>query len=498
MVIDNGSFEWPPGGSGGGGGGSGTVTSVAVASDTLTVSGSPITTSGTFQIDALGNANAFAGFDDTGKLYSLPGWTADATGQAIAFLVSIGPDSATSLVLGSDIPTDLTGGVEGIIITGVLSAAMQFNSSYNVERTYASGFNLTGGLGQYQDQSTSAVGSTIQNYTLLNGITNMGATINGFVGFAERSTFQSGGSISGDYHGANITPSFQTGFTLRSFTGYDVNPTIVDPVTADIMGFRVSLRDMTAGTNLIGLTIDVSGSVDSNPQGVRAISTNGRIEVSSTTDMISGQTFQIGNRIESLLHVPSGSPVTGTDSLGNNFAGDLEVEDDLANGPIGIGWNSVGFIASVAVAPGKTVDKATVFLPASSLPDPGFTTGGTFTDFGFIRIYAPLAQGGTAVFGDVYGLQINPQFGNLPGTTGNWGIWVGDTGADNWFAKDVVIGGATGKPTSGKALDVTGDALISGDLAAATVTPANGASGTFTTVDLKTVTVVNGIITSIV
>jgi len=35
-------------------------------------------------------------------------------------------------------------------------------------------------------------------------------------------------------------------------------------------------------------------------------------------------------------------------------------------------------------------------------------------------------------------------------------------------------------------------------ITSATLTPANGATGTFTTVDLKTVTVTNGIITSIV
>jgi hypothetical protein len=40
--------------------------------------------------------------------------------------------------------------------------------------------------------------------------------------------------------------------------------------------------------------------------------------------------------------------------------------------------------------------------------------------------------------------------------------------------------------------------VVTTDVSAATVTPANGASGTFTTVDSKTVTVTNGIITSIV
>jgi len=53
----------------------------------------------------------------------------------------------------------------------------------------------------------------------------------------------------------------------------------------------------------------------------------------------------------------------------------------------------------------------------------------------------------------------------------------------------VVIGGITGHPTGAFALDVTGDATISGEIAASTITPSNGATGTFTTMDLKTVTV---------
>lgn len=53
-------------------------------------------------------------------------------------------------------------------------------------------------------------------------------------------------------------------------------------------------------------------------------------------------------------------------------------------------------------------------------------------------------------------------------------------------------------PVVGMSLKNNGALVVTGDVSAPTVTPANGASGTFTTVDLKTVTVLNGIITSIV
>lgn len=450
-----------------------TFNPISGAFDEVTVGLSPSGITG-------GTPFAFAGYDASGALNDVQGWSFDATGQVLGFLTSVGASSATSLQVGATISSPLSGGYEGVIVSGDFSSTMTFQSSFNVENTYESGFVMSGGVQQYQDQSQIQSGSDVDNYTsynsgptisgtVSNGVraytsnSNVSAPINSFVGLSESSSFNSGGSISGDYHGLNLTPNFHTGFTLRSFTGVDINPQISVPVTDDVSGLRISLQNINAGTSLTGISVNVNGSTSNDPQGPKSIEAQGRIDVNTTNDLISGQTFQIGNRIESLLHVAPGSPVTGTDSLGNNFAGDLEAEDDLGLGPIGIGWNSVGFIASVAIAAGKTVDKATVFLPAMSLPDPGsFATGGAITDLGMIRVYAPLAQGGTAVFGDVYGLQINPEFGNLPGTTGNWGVWVGDTNADNWFAKDVVIGGTTGKPTASAALDVTGNSLLNG------------------------------------
>lgn len=426
-----------------------------------------------------GTPNTFAAFDGSGLLGSAPGWTVDSTGQAQAFLTSTGSTSATGLQLGATISSPLSGGYEGVIVGSQFSSSLTFQSSFNSQNVYNSGASLSGGIEQYQDQSIVNAGSALQNYTsynagpqfsgpISNGVnifsvdSNADAALGGFTAFSDSSNFNSGGSISGDYHFLNSIPQFHSGFTLRSFTGLDINPLITDPVTDDASGARISMQNIVGGTSVTGLSINMTGSVDSNPQGVRAISATGRLDTNANNDLVSSQGFQIGNRIESLLHISSGSPVTGTDSLGNNFAGDLEAEDNLANGPIGIGWNSVGFIASVAVASGKTIDKASVFLPAMSLPDPGFTTGGTISDLAFLRVYAPLAQGGTASFGNVYGLQVNPQFGNLPGTTGNWGVWVGDTNADNWFSKDVVIGGSTGKPAASTALDVTGNSLLDG------------------------------------
>lgn len=311
---------------------------------------------------------------------------------------------------------------------------------------------------------------------------SLGGDISYANGISDTPNMLSGLTITGQYSSFNSSPVIQAGSAVRSMTLMNISPQFSAPITDDIRGTGVFFTSPQAGANIvgndisinnaastggqvIGLNININNSTDANPQGVVGISSNARMNVNATTEMVSAQGFQIGNRIESLLHIPSGSPVTGTDSLGNNLAGDLIAEDNLANGSFGIGWNGTGFISSVGVAAGKTVESATIFLPAISFPDPGFATGGHIEDLHIIRSFAPLPQGGTATVDRLYGLKLDPLFGNYSAVaTDSWGIYVGDTDADNYFAKNVVIGGVTGQPTGAFALDVIGDAAIDGSL----------------------------------
>lgn len=76
----------------------------------------------------------------------------------------------------------------------------------------------------------------------------------------------------------------------------------------------------------------------------------------------------------------------------------------------------------------------------------------------------------------------------------------GDEGT--WDPADplFVVGNGADGATRANAMKISkgGDAVFQGDISSDTLTPANGATGSFTSADLKTVTVTNGIITSIV
>lgn len=238
--------------------------------------------------------------------------------------------------------------------------------------------------------------------------------------------------------GINLNGSTSTAGTVGIFT--DMGSAAASG--GDINGIRINMNTASAPSGAaIGLNINIGTAVDSNPQGPIGIESDGRLQINSSTNVISAQTFQIGTRIEHAFIIAPGSPVTGTDTLAINIAGDFIIQDNIALGPFGLGTSSVGFIADMGIAVGKTVDCINVFLPASALPDPGFTTGGTVTDFHMIRTFAPLSQGGTIAITNLYGLKIDNFGGTFSAAaTNSWGIFVEDTALQNHFGGPVDMG----------------------------------------------------------
>lgn len=460
-----------------------------------------------------GSPNTFAGFDNTGTLYSTP-WGIDANGQATGnFTGTLPVTSVTSLQLFPGITTPLSGGYEGIIVSPTLSSTMAFTSMFNSEADFATGFNCSGGVQIYQDQANFDAGATTQSYssygsfpvingavqnftgfslganlnsTAFNGISGFSAGVNynstfvcsgGILVFQDSSNINSGATAN-NYESAFFDPVFNAGAIINNASGLSINHTLNSALPGGFVGVNVSLPTATGVVaSITGLRINLNNVTDQNPQGVVGIDSDSRISINAETTLRSNQTFQIGNRVESLLHIPAGSPVTGTDSLGNDLAGDLEAEDNLALGPTGLGWISVGFIADMAVAVGKTVAAVDVFVPAVAFPDPGFTTGGSVTDMAMIRTLAPFSQGGTAVITNLYGFKIDPLFGTFSAAATNvWGLYFDDSDLQNYIGGRLSLGVTT--TTTNSKLTVKDGHLTSQQTTAPTVTiSANAGTG---------------------
>jgi len=265
--------------------------------------------------------------------------------------------------------------------------------------------------------------------------------------------------------------------------------------SSSVTGLNIVLsgvRDYATGIN-----VDLSG-VSTGTQKVGLDISDGVIQVNAFYS-----TMQLGlpggscniNNIANTFTVDPGYPVNdGSYFFGTNMNSIVYIGDDFGvdSTGFGIGFTGNAYVDDLRVDAGKTINDLNS-VAAAFVNDDGT---GTVTNLNIFYALGLIPEGGGVVATNLVAFHGAAALSLC--ATNSWGVKIDDTGADNYFAKNVVIGGITGHPTGAFALDVTGDATISGDIAASTITPSNGATGTFTTMDLKTVTVTNGIITSIV
>lgn len=373
---------------GGGGGGSPTGPAGGDLSGTYPNPTIPANHSTPFQI---------ASYNGSGDLGPSPALSTDANGQLFANLTGTLPlTTITQLDIFGAVSTSLSGGYEGIIVGPNLSSTATFTSMFNAETNFDSGYSNSGGATIYQDQSNFNSGSSTQNYI-------------------------SYGSF----------PNFHSGSTIQSFDGARISPTLNGTVSSNFTGMQISPSGASVVPNIRGLVVNLTGGgkpTTSDPEGPISFESDSRISVNAQVELASSLQFMVVNRLEGLIHTSLGSPITGTDSLGNDLAGDIWCEDNVADGPTAgiVGVTGVGFISSVVVGSGKTVDTANVFLAGSALPDPGagHTFGGTITNLSMIKTFPPLSEGGTL---NVTNLKAVNIAGTFTGAGTNvWGLYVED------------------------------------------------------------------------
>lgn len=259
--------------------------------------------------------------------------------------------------------------------------------------------------------------------------------------------FQSGSSVS-NYIDINIHPAFQTGSTGTDYKGVNIQPVFQSGASVtNIIGLNVNPSTTGASlTSAIGLNIDMNSVQMDSPfnERVGLNINNGRIVAGIQFQVDNNAFVDSGNLIVPQLQIASGSPVTGTDVIMNNFSGILIADDDLAAGPIGLGTSMVGFVGNFVVASGKTVDTLNCSLGgAGAISAPG--DGGNVTDFTVYRAVGPINSGGTSTVTN------SVQFlgADTPASiaTNNWGVRI-DAAHNNWFNKNVVVGGSAKTPTN--------------------------------------------------
>ena len=434
-----------------------------------------------------GSVGAIRGLNLNLQLSGNAGGTVEHIATAnVGYNLNSGVSATDSVGLGINIGhqagSTMSGGVQGLTMFGNIDGAIGNFTATNFS------ISASGAMTNYNGVTLNpAITSTITNgagafFDFFNF--NSGAHLAYYNSFSSNFNINSGVTVTGNATCAGLSPQIFPGASVTTFTGIQLSPSGGGTVT-NLQGINIDLSNLNSTTQKQGININDGG-----------LTTNANYD---TQTYAASPGFLNMNGLGGLFHVKAGHPMTNTLILANSLSVSSEFEDNMGADPFGgfLGFTSMMGAMQTVVAIGKTVDTVNSLCVGVSVPTGVIPTdGGTITNMSNIISIGAQSSGGTLTVTNLYGF--NMPSGSTALATNAWGIHIADAGADNWFKKNVVVGGSTGKATGAFQLDVTGAAKISGNIQAATMTPANGATGTFTTTDLKTVTVTNGIITSIV
>lgn len=268
-------------------------------------------------------------------------------------------------------------------------------------------------------------------------------------------TVISGTSTATNFYAARINPQIRNSSLLTNCSILRVEPSFLDTAnsTNGVTVGYFGLSSVASLPSAIGLNVDISTAIVTNPINATSIKARGgKLDITNDFTLPPTTTLFSSHTIGGALTLAAGTS-TAAFGYGTNLAQSLTVNENWNVDPTGIrlGYSNVAMVGNIVVASGKTMNSWTGAL--SGLAN---TSGsGTIDQVSFFRTVGALAQGGTVSATNIYGFRADTLLSNMSHTN-VWGVWIGDTNADNWFAKNVVIGGATGQPTGAYALDVAG------------------------------------------
>lgn len=478
--------------------GTGTVTSVnaSVPATLLTISGNPITGSGTLAFDlATQNQNRLligpvsgADAQPTFRLLvpgDLPGGT---NGKYMSFDVSTGkPGASPFLQLGQN-PTSIQAVNASFTVPNTVTSLEGYMYNPTVDGAALAAPKAFEILGDYGNTSPTILTNLKEillaeqyhdNITISGGYTgiqigpNFGAaaSVDSFNGIIENANIQLTSMTSlnsillqtqigngvpasiSDMSSVNVSPTIGATSNVTNYNGLNVSPNFVSgSTTTSFKGITVDPQGSISAVNAVGIDIHMNNITASNSKNSIATS-GGTVVIGSDNNLISSASFQTGNSIGIQAHALTA--ITGTDYIGNSLLTVFDAQDNVANGPTGLGVNQVGYIGQMGVASGKTVAQ---FNGAVSGYSFGAATG-SITDTAAYVAAGPIGPGATVT--NSRGFYVPALFNNSGGTVTNaWGIYVAPSNVDNFLKKNLIIGGSTGLPIGANSLEVNGSEFV--------------------------------------
>lgn len=422
--------------------------------------------------------NGFTGlglFDQMGSQSDLDGYTG----------VNISPNFVTGAVvdgyssIAANPQFDVVGlnGYRAVQVGGNFGQNSATTVSNHIDFQSSPAYRLNATLTSYNGLSIGPSfeeGSTIDTATgIYHNMDVRGNVTSSVTGYASNNNLGDGTAPLAlpSYQDININPNFGNNLTLTNYTGFVLRPNVVAGATVTNSVNLLSLginSTLPVGTSATGIYVDMSNfQTPSSPAGLQV--QNGGSQLSALMDTGIYPVQSVGgpyglNNIGGTFHIASGFPITGGNfGIGNNLGIAILAEDDVPVDSSGLrlGFLMNGFLTQIGVANGKVVDSITFMGAGAQDAYPGGSTG-TFDEINMFRALGILPTNG-ATINNIYGFKVDPML-SMASPANAWGVWVGDTLADNWFAKNVVIGGATGKTSFAAVGLEVNDAVIFQDV----------------------------------
>ena len=389
-------------------------------------------------------ATTFAGFDNTGLLNPVPGWSFDDSGAAQVGAQNslIVPPSVTDFSALTLTPAVQNTGLLNFSLININPSVDQPVSNLTMVQT--NGYGTDAPVDYFGFVSSPNFSASSTSYTHFSATTNSQAdsiigynySITSNPDFENPVNIISSGNNTSGFRGVTVDKSGDSGAEM---TGFYVSTT---STSGNVVGFQLDALGITCD-NAVGFKVDFSSTTPTASRAIGLEITDASIQQTHTFETASNNPNLVdsGNVLRNTFQVQSGSPITGTDVILNNAAGFIQLNDDHSGSALGLGISSVGFISQIAGSGTATADS--VNLSLAGLAIDSTSTGGTVTETSLYKGLI-LDFGGTINLTNVYGLRIDDGNNTLSSNATNaWGISVEDTGAENYLAKSLVIGGLT-------------------------------------------------------
>jgi len=236
----------------------------------------------------------------------------------------------------------------------------------------------------------------------------------------------------GDYIGLMVRPNTAVGSSItNNFTFMDFGINAPIPVGGSAKGISVNMTGLTTGAASQPQTFEGQGGAFSNNSPI------------NTATFTPGVAFG-NNSLAGQLLISAGFPITGVFGFGNNLGISVDAQDnmvaDLFLGSSSLGYSINGFVNQVNIAAGVTFDTMNYMFAG------GQASGtGTINNLSLFRA-AGLVSPGLTITNEIQFHADAAVDGGAP--TNLWAFRADSTNANNWFARNLVIGGTTMLPTN--------------------------------------------------